>query len=301
MSFSPANALVETDAPAVLLLADQTALAAKCRTALEPLGARVSSGWSETDGDAPPDCVIVTSGLAPASRHGWPAEATIDTRPGVIVIGDDDAEADVRLPVDFLPRELATVCHLLTTAVRLRRQLARGQRIGAHLEQAAFLDPLTQLANRRAWDEELSRWLGQSGPRPFCLAIADIDHFKQINDGWGHAAGDQLLVATGLALRQSLRQGDFVARLGGDEFGLLLIGLDDSAAGHVLKRVQSGLPGRIAAASRQVASISIGFACASAGANIDPLALMLAADEALRQAKRHGRNQVIAGDASAST
>ncbi|MGQ4828129.1 GGDEF domain-containing protein, partial [Enterococcus faecalis] len=81
-------------------------------------------------------------------------------------------------------------------------------------------DPLTGLANRRAFVEALEAHVGQK--RSGCLAIIDIDHFKQVNDRHGHAAGDRVLQAFGEVARSTLRSSDMVARIGGEEFAVIL-------------------------------------------------------------------------------
>jgi diguanylate cyclase (GGDEF)-like protein len=127
-----------------------------------------------------------------------------------------------------------------------------------------------------------------------CVALVDLDHFKQVNDGWGHAAGDQLLIATATALRQSLRQDDFVARLGGDEFGLLLTGLDAAASTSVIERVRAGLPGRIAQVTPFLTSASVGFHIYDGSADATPEQLLAHADLARRKAKAQGRDRTVA-------
>jgi diguanylate cyclase (GGDEF)-like protein len=151
------------------------------------------------------------------------------------------------------------------------------------------------LPNRRAWDEELARRLtavGNSG-QSLCVALVDLDHFKQVNDGWGHPAGDQLLVATAAALRQSLRQDDFVARLGGDEFGLILAGLDAASAAGVVERVRAELPARIARSTPHVTSASLGYCVYDGSIEQSPEQVLARADRARRLAKTQGRNRAV--------
>jgi diguanylate cyclase (GGDEF)-like protein len=283
-------------APSVWIAVHDESLSARCWQALEASEAVVQSGSQKGTGDRIPE-VLITDGAHHFHGSALSVEWSEAHRgPAIIAIGPALADADVCLPADFLPRELLTACRLLAGIVRLRGELAEGQRAERQLEREAHLDPLTQLPNLRAWSEELAARLSRarSTRQPLGVAIVDVDHFKQINDGWGHAAGDQLLIATAQALRQSLRQEDFVARLGGDEFGLLLSGLDADGVKGVLERVHAELPGRIASRSRQVASVTIGYAIDHGQPSLTAEQLTRSADEAWQLAKQRGRNRVMA-------
>ncbi|HEX4854240.1 diguanylate cyclase domain-containing protein [Arenimonas sp.] len=159
------------------------------------------------------------------------------------------------------------------------------------LETLARKDSLTGLANRRYFDERLGAALARSARQqvPLALLTMDIDHFKGINDGLGHAAGDEVLREFGRRLAACVRAGDLVARVGGDEFAVLVEGVGslDSATGFadkLLERMQT--PITVEGAARQVGT-SIGIAYSHGRA--DAKALMLAADQALYDAKAAGR------------
>ncbi len=124
------------------------------------------------------------------------------------------------------------------------------------------------------------------------LAVFDVDHFKPVNDGLGHTAGDTVLAAIGRGLADSLRAGDFVARLGGDEFGLLLVGaFDAEGALRIVDRVRCYAMSGLGSIVRGPISISAGCAAAPAGTPVAPEKLFAAADAALRDAKQAGRNR----------
>ena len=113
----------------------------------------------------------------------------------------------------------------LVSRVGSLEQAARGLR--GHLEeqrQKALQDPLTGLPNRAAWNErldlEFARWQRYGGD--LLLAVLDVDHFKRVNDGYGHLAGDRVLKIIGTELQKRLRKTDFIARFGGEEFVVLL-------------------------------------------------------------------------------
>ncbi|BBH71041.1 hypothetical protein ACTI_77260 [Actinoplanes sp. OR16] len=163
----------------------------------------------------------------------------------------------------------------------------RNTRLLEVLEVQASSDALTGLANRRAFDEELTRTVAAAtaGGDPVALISVDVDHFKSINDTWGHAAGDHALRAVADALRDG---GHHVARLGGDEFAVLLRGGPDAAvryADQARARVEAtaGLP-------CGPPKLSIGIAVLPDHAHTAE-ELQRVADAALYQAKERGRGQ----------
>jgi diguanylate cyclase (GGDEF)-like protein len=213
---------------------------------------------------------------------------------GVIRIGSD-APADVNLPNRPSPRELQLACRLLAEIVRLRRRELSFTELQHRLYTEAFTDPLTGLPNRRAWDQTLRERLGAAtDSRCLCLAIFDLDHFKQVNDAFGHAAGDEVLKSVASAICENLRQGDFVARIGGDEFGLLIWVSDPGIAPAVVERVRTALPDRLIASRVNRVTASAGLACASTIIlPLNPGTLFAQADEALRRAKQEGRDRTV--------
>ncbi len=181
-----------------------------------------------------------------------------------------------------------------------------------HLSEASNTDPLTGLLNRRAFDEHFAQEIARAERyhSALSLVVLDLDHFKEVNDGQGHAAGDALLRAVGVLLRSELRTADRAVRLGGDEFALLLPGTSKTDAWAVAEKVRAGIRGMAAVvaedespaprepssgphhARREVgATCSVGVA--SFGETHVTTAQMLeAADEALYAAKRAGRDRV---------
>ena len=205
--------------------------------------------------------------------------------PAVVRIGVD-GQADVRLPVDCSERELNLACRLLVQIVRLRRRERLAAQIHQELSAQAMTDPLTGLANRRAWEAALKERVAMAatGENQLCLAILDLDHFKRINDDHGHAIGDEVLRATGQAVYDNLRQDDFVARLGGDEFGLLLWAPDEEVAAAVVERVRTALPPRFSRTVLPALTASAGYRLTGALPCPSPEALYAAADA--RSARR---------------
>ncbi len=163
------------------------------------------------------------------------------------------------------------------------------------LEKSARTDELTQIANRRGILETLSAELAKSARHalPLSVLMADIDHFKSINDSLGHAGGDQALrVMVGL-LANGLREGDTLGRLGGEEFLVVLPMLDGEGAQAVAERLRRAVADANASfeGKTMALSISIGVGCRRQGDGID--SLLARADAALYAAKNSGRNRVV--------
>jgi diguanylate cyclase (GGDEF)-like protein len=218
-----------------------------------------------------------------------------DGKVGVVAIGGG-GPADIALPPDASQRELKLACRMLSEIIQLRRRLRRGARLQRVLSHLALTDPLTRLPNRRAWEKELKRQWEHRGKeqRGCCLAVLDLDHFDEVNERLGHAAGDAVLRDAAGAIRQSLPGGDFVARLGGDEFGLLLLRPDESNAVETLERVRGRLASRLTDRVPGGLTATIGYSYRAPGDHLSAEAMFSAADEALRSAKRAGRNRTAA-------
>jgi diguanylate cyclase (GGDEF)-like protein len=162
----------------------------------------------------------------------------------------------------------------------------------SQLERAADTDYLTGLYNRRAFDLEFREQCDRArrSGLPLALATFDLDHFKQVNDRYGHAEGDRVLGEFAALLRRELRGGDTLARLGGEEFAVVLFGVGREEAVAFAERIGAELAAR-PSGSGPVLSTSAGVAALASGAPA-PAALMLAADRALYAAKAAGRRRV---------
>jgi diguanylate cyclase (GGDEF)-like protein len=168
----------------------------------------------------------------------------------------------------------------LSEFVRQRELLA------TRLERAARTDALTGLPNRRAWDEELEREILHAArtETPLCMALLDLDFFKQFNDLNGHPAGDSHLKEVAALWRERLRSADLVARYGGEEFAVLLTATDAFQAREVIETLRDCVP--------LDQTVSAGIAQwdgAESG-----LELFARADAALYEAKRSGRDRTVA-------
>ncbi|MCM5682890.1 GGDEF domain-containing protein [Schlegelella sp. S2-27] len=209
---------------------------------------------------------------------------------------------------------LAMTAQMLVHSVRHKTQLidiVQGQQalraVNAQLAELARSDALTGLANRRHFDEakELEFRRGQRLQQPLSLLVCDIDHFKLYNDTYGHARGDECLLAVAEAIRSSVRRaGDLVARIGGKEFAILLSATDEAAALALAERILGSVrDAAIAHAGSDegpFVTLSIGLAVSTSQRANDFDALFRAADAALYRAKAGGRNRVVAAAPVAS-
>lgn len=170
----------------------------------------------------------------------------------------------------------------------------------AEMLQANFSDYLTGIANRRAFfdsaDLEIKRW--HRFPRPLSLLAIDADHFKKINDSFGHSVGDTVLRNLAHSIVQTVREIDIVARIGGEEFAVLLLGTDEAAATEVAERILHGIASQVLQIEGQDIryTVSIGV-CTMETGMISTTDLLKQADKALYIAKNAGRNRLaVAGD-----
>ncbi|MEM8904505.1 MAG: EAL domain-containing protein, partial [Actinomycetota bacterium] len=164
------------------------------------------------------------------------------------------------------------------------------------LSTLALTDPLTGLSNRRLAMDRIQHALDQVGRRPGAVIVCqfDIDHFKAINDLYGHAAGDAALSAVGQRLRSLVRDADTAARLGGDEFLVVAEGLPDAETGRrLIQRLHGELGGSVAFADRSFdINVSLGYATVvDRGLAADEV--LRRADAALYRAKNDGRNRYV--------
>jgi len=213
-----------------------------------------------------------------------------------------DMGADGVLPPD---------CAIDEMALRLRRELARGRRREALRRRLAdglrlaATDPLTGLPNRRAGLRRLDEAAAASAlaGQPCAVMVIDIDRFKAVNDGHGHAAGDLVLAEVARRIAGSLRLGDTAARLGGEEFLAILPGAGPQAARAVAERLRAAVSdGPVTVAGGAVAlrvTVSVGVAVAPRGSAAAPEALLAEADAALYASKLEGRNLVTLGRSAA--
>lgn len=194
-----------------------------------------------------------------------------------------------------LPMLVAYPVAIGSITYRLAIQLHQQKQL---LTQLSRVDGLTDLYNRHYWESRVADLLAMAkrNPQPLCLVLLDVDHFKAINDTYGHLAGDQVLQQMARLLRLNLRESELLGRYGGEEFALVLPNTDCEAALATAERLR-----RIVQFARFETggdlmelncTISLGVASYHAG-NQDYTDWFRAADTALYAAKKQGRNQTV--------
>jgi diguanylate cyclase (GGDEF)-like protein len=193
----------------------------------------------------------------------------------------------------------AALTALEVANARLLAEIEAKKELAARLEELAFRDALTGLMNRRAMLETLAREVrrAERKSRPLSVLMIDVDHFKRFNDSQGHLVGDRVLREIAVHTSAFFRGDDVVCRFGGEELVAILPeagGADGLARAEALRRTIEELALDVGEAEPARVTVSIGVACyPEHGGLVEEL--LRAADEALYEAKRAGRNQVRAG------
>jgi diguanylate cyclase (GGDEF)-like protein len=259
----------------------QLALSERLQTATSEESARSMVG-RHLEAVVPGAMVLVTAPDDP-SPAGRPVTSGGQRVATVIIRSERDlSAADERLVHDSLLRAGPVLALLHTlSAAQLR----------------AATDPLTGVGNRRLVEDALGRLVAQArrtGDR-FAIAAVDLDHFKAINDTYGHAAGDAMLKAVAGVLDVETREYDVVGRHGGDEFMVLLAGLDAPDAVMVMERCCSAIAALRLGTPPIGVTASIGVAPSGPVLLDDPSSLVRVADDAVYVAKARGGNRVVMG------
>jgi diguanylate cyclase (GGDEF)-like protein len=262
------------------------------------------------------DCILVTMELPDGSgldlvRDMLEPDCAYGTACILVTNVDDEVTATAALKAgaqdhlvkgDLNERSLARAVHYAVERWRLREELAATRKkLVASIEQLedansalsalARVDPLTGLANRRAFDESMDRLVAEAGRgRRFALILLDLDNFKRFNDTHGHDVGDELLRSFGVVMREAGRSVDTAARYGGEEFALLLVDVSPVEAYEVADRLRRTMTEQLSDFGEVTASFGVGL--------FDPRrmkasTLVRKVDEALYTAKSLGRNRVM--------
>ncbi len=211
------------------------------------------------------------------------------------------------------PAKMKAVIDNLVVATR--SMVSRSQQLEQRLQQSkdevsklqenidvaraeARTDQLTQLPNRKAFDEALENALSASGKNAetLCLIFGDIDHFKKFNDRWGHQTGDQVLRLVAHCMRESVRERDVPARFGGEEFAVILPSATIEIAAQIAERIRWNVESkRVVKRSTgdDLGTITMSLGVAVFRAGEDGASLIKRADAALYAAKHAGRNRVL--------
>ena len=291
----------------VLFLGDPAALGPDVPRALAAAGARVQTARTlvellQLGRNAIPDAVVLD--LAQSGAGALAVVKRLKEQTGrrhlsvvAVTAGADAGEriaalqsgADDVLSAPVLPAELVL---RLTVSARVRSHVDGLIDEVARLNELSLTDALTGVPNRRSFQDRLVDEFrrAQRYDDPLALVLLDIDHFKTINDTFGHPEGDVVLREVAGRLRHCVRETDFIARYGGEEFALLLPKTMLGGALTVAERVRSDLAGLAFHDQRVTASLGISIYPNQAITSAD--ALVRTADDALYTAKREGRNKV---------
>ncbi len=292
----------------VLFLGDPSRVGPEIAAALEAAGAKVSTAHTlvevlQLGRSAVPDAVVID--LKQSGPAGLTVLARLKEQTGrrhlavlVVTHGADPVErvaaleagADDVLSAPVLPVELAL---RLKRCAHLRRHVDGLLEEVAQLNELSLTDALTGVPNRRSFQDRLRDEFrrAQRYDDPLALVLLDLDHFKIINDTFGHPEGDVVLREVAGRLKHCTRETDFIARYGGEEFALLLPKTQLGGALTVAERVRSDLAALQLQPQRQVTA-SLGISIFPNEAITTADALVRTADDALYEAKRAGRNKV---------
>jgi diguanylate cyclase (GGDEF)-like protein len=299
-TLSRAMVEIAPDLPIELLLADSS------RAHLERATAHPLAGPAGCNVESPFSCMAVRRGSPVSFEDGEAVNAC--TRLRGRSCGPVSA---VCVPISFMGRALG-VLHAaapvgkLPSPLQIAHLTTLGAQAGARIgtvrafnstQHKAATDSLTGLHNRRS-AEERARDLVAMG-RPFAVVIADLDHFKKLNDSRGHEAGDKALRLFAETLRQCMRDGDMASRWGGEEFVLILRGTDANEAAEAVERIRAALATALLTGGTAAFTSSFGIADSTMSPRFDRM--MKIADEALYRAKEAGRDRAVIGDARLAT
>ena len=207
-------------------------------------------------------------------------------------IADDHASEDGDAVFAVIGRMIDANNELQSRLVVAEKQIADQAADLRSYESEARTDSLTDLANRRAFDDEIGRRFAEWQRRhtPFSLMILDIDHFKIFNDSHGHLAGDEVLRNVGKVLVKTARQMDLPCRYGGEEFAVVLPGTDIHEARIAAERFRKAIETAVVKFEDKSLSVTASIGVARVTDNDDMLHLVRRADEALYKSKEAGRN-----------
>jgi diguanylate cyclase (GGDEF)-like protein len=219
-------------------------------------------------------------------------QSLVGTKLGAITCSLREKE---QLEKDERELMLTTLRHMESRLAELEQEAAQFKKRLAEQKFRSLQDALTELPNRAAFDErfELEIRRSQRYGKPLSIALADVDHFKQINDNYGHSAGDKTLKVIAQALKQSLRETDFIARYGGEEFIILFPETHLSELKLPLNNLKDRIKKIPFKFKDKNVPISISFGATELKSTDNNRAAFDRADEALYEAKRAGRDLVV--------
>jgi len=277
----------------------------------------VGGALMDANQDAGADVFVIEANLDQPGE-GLRLLAELRSRPGsrhsaILVVHDPQDKTSGVMALDLGANDLVpSDCEPTELALRIKTQLGRKRdddklrdSVDAGL-RLAMLDPLTELFNRRYAFAHAARLLDSARERGRGLVaiLVDIDRFKQVNDTYGHSAGDSVLVEVAKRLKDSLRSGDLIARIGGEEFLVLMPDIEPTVALWRAQKICNAIGDTPFSLSEQGLSINVTISIGLAAAQIKSCSegvqgLVDRADRALYAAKSSGRNRVSVSTSSA--
>ena len=257
-----------------------------------------------------PGCTVDSPDHCPAARRAQPQRfANSDDLDACPKLRNriDGPVSSVCLPVSIMGRSVGVIHATAPPNTKIDENVVRdlgtlaklaGARIGLlrvmeETQLQATTDSLTGLLNRRSFEQQVVK--ARRDPGVLTLAVGDLDHFKSLNDTYGHETGDRALRLFAQVMTGSVRQQDLVCRHGGEEFVLALVGCDTNAARDVLNALRGRLDAAITVAG--LPKFTVSFGAVEAIDQEDLPTLINRADAALFQAKRDGRDRVVVQNA----
>jgi diguanylate cyclase (GGDEF)-like protein len=254
----------------------------------------------------PIGAVLIGTAIATTNGHGdgaalyaWPVlwQSYFFGRRGTVMIiacvGIVDAAALTQVPegTGFIDRWLDVMISMTVVGGVIDLLSGRNERLVERLEGEARIDGLTGLLNRRGFAEAARTELSQARRSGTSVGFVsfDIDHFKAINDEFGHDIGDKVLIRLGQIFREQTREGDLVGRMGGEEFVALLVDSGVQSSREYAERMRAAFA--VEAPTLPVATLSAGVTAATSPVELQPHLQL--ADAALYAAKRGGRNRTV--------
>ena len=222
-------------------------------------------------------------------RHSQERARSMHTRTSVMGLRQDGSEFPLEISISKI------VVQGKMEMVAVMRDISDRSKMMQELKEAATLDHLTKLANKRLFNEEMARQIALTKryERELSLVLADLDHFKVVNDEYGHASGDQVLIEVADIIRKHLRDSDLAARWGGEEFALLLPETDQNGARVLAEKLRTKIQDHTFELQGQKARVTCSFGVFSLNeSHQNAESLFEHADKNLYQAKNEGRNCV---------
>jgi diguanylate cyclase (GGDEF)-like protein len=262
-------------------------------------GSWLYTGWQASWAVVVVGCVALLLGIERrTSSRLWSTSTWVGTGvvTGLVVVTVAESTAIRTAPV----RVLAALIGLALLLLRLQLTVRDRGRLASEMHALAETDALTGVANRRAFRERMGAAAAQAvdGGAPVSLLVIDIDHFKRVNDGYGHPFGDEVLVQVTRRLAECVRPTDTLARLGGEEFAVLSPGVTGDALPDMAERCRRA----VTRAPIEVEGTTVSITVSVGGASMPEHAatateLARIADAALYEAKEAGRNRIHVGPA----